>query len=437
MTKDVVKSLIALKQQEIPFKVYPRDEELPINIAKIITVPGVRRCGKSTMMEIAINSLVNNGIDRRRILWIGFDDERLRNLSADNLDIVIAAYMEMFPDIKISDVYMFFDEIQLIDGWEFFVLRVYKSYCKNIYVCGSNATMLSSELKSVLRGYPLEYSVYPLSFSEYCRFKGINTSPVLESDIARLRVAYNEYNSASAFPEIVLSTSQIEQFKMLQSYFDTMILKDLAEHYSVTNIGVLRYFIKRIMDNLSKPTSINAIYNDLKSQGVKISKNELYLWADYACNIFMFIRLPKYTRSLIKENNSLQKYYCIDNGLRNAVLLPQSNDLGKSLENVVMLHLTRNLLPCDKLSYYSGIAECDFVLQRHDSVIELFQVSWSLTDAKTLSREVKGLTEASAATGCNKLTIITTDEERTIVHDGYHISVTPAWKWLLTYHQSM
>lgn len=191
------------------------------------------------------------------------------------------------------------------------------------------------------------------------------------------------------------------------------------------------------MDNLSKPTSINAIYNDLKSQGVKISKNELYLWADYACNIFMFIRLPKYTRSLIKENNSLQKYYCIDNGLRNAVLLPQSNDLGKSLENVVMLHLTRNLLPCDKLSYYSGIAECDFVLQRHDSVIELFQVSWSLTDAKTLSREVKGLTEASAATGCNKLTIITTDEERTIVHDGYHISVTPAWKWLLTYHQSL
>ena len=141
MRKDVIKSLIAIKQSEIPFDVIERDIKLPINRNKIITVPGVRRCGKSTLMEIAINGLVREGVSPRNILWLGFDDERLKNMSSDDLDDVIVSYMEMFPDIPIKDVYMFFDEIQLIKDWEYFVLRVYKSYCKNIYVCGSNARL--------------------------------------------------------------------------------------------------------------------------------------------------------------------------------------------------------------------------------------------------------------------------------------------------------
>ena len=151
MKKDIIKSLIAIRQSEIPFEVIERDIKLPVGRKKIITVPGVRRCGKSTMMEIAINDLVNTGIPKEKILWIGFDDERLVNMSSDELDDVVTAYMEMFPDIPIKDVHMFFDEIQLIKNWEYFVLRVYKSYCKNIYICGSNASMLSSELGSALR----------------------------------------------------------------------------------------------------------------------------------------------------------------------------------------------------------------------------------------------------------------------------------------------
>ena len=173
MRKDIIKSLIAIRQSEIPFDVIERDVKLPINRKKIITIPGVRRCGKSTMLEIAVNNLVREGVPSENILWIGFDDERLINMSSEELDDVIVAYMEMFPDIPIKDVHMFFDEIQLIKDWEYFVLRTYKSYCKNIYICGSNATMLSSELGSALRGYPLEYETYPLSFHEFCRFKGI------------------------------------------------------------------------------------------------------------------------------------------------------------------------------------------------------------------------------------------------------------------------
>lgn len=431
MRKDVIKSLIALRQNDIPFEVIERDVELPINRKKIITVPGVRRCGKSTMMEIAINNLVKEGVPKRNILWIGFDDERLFNMSSDELDDVIVSYMEMFPDVPIKDAYMFFDEIQLIKGWEYFVLRVYKSYCKNIYVCGSNAAMLSSELGSALRGYPLEYEAYPLSFNEFCRFKGIATDIYLEQDRARLKNAFDEYNRASAFPEIVLTPSRSEQLKLLHGYFDTMILRDLAEHYNITNTGVVRYFVKRIMANLTKPTSINAIYNDIKSQGLKVSKDDLYLWADYACNVFMFVRAPRYNRSIVKEHKSLDKFYSIDNGLRSAVLMPQSNDNGKNLENTVFMELYRRRMPSDKISYYQEKAECDFVIQREDCVIQLIQVTWSMANDETCKREIKGLLEASSVTGCDNLLIITDDEENSLEADGKKVNVVPAWKWLL------
>ena len=382
-------------------------------------------------MEIAINNLVKGGVARERILWLGFDDERLRNMVSEELDEVIASYMEMYPDIPIKDVYMFFDEIQLIKDWEYFVLRLYKTYCKNIYVCGSNATMLSTELSSALRGYPLEYETYPLSFNEYCRFKGITTNCFLEQDKARLRNAFEMYNQESAFPEIVLTSSKSEQLKLLHSYFDTMLLKDLAEHYKISNTSVVRYFVKRIMANLTKPTSINGIYKDIKSQGLKVGKDDLYLWANYICDIFMFVRISKYDRSLIKEQKSLDKYYCIDNGLRGAVLMPQSNDNGKNLENTIFMQLNRMKLPSDKIFYYQGDSECDFVIQRGDSVTQLIQVTWNMADENTCEREIKGILEASTATGCDNLLIVTKDEEKIITREGKQINVVSAWKWLL------
>lgn len=430
MRKDIIKSLIAIKQSEIPFNVIERDVKLPVNRKKIITVPGVRRCGKSTLMEIAINTLVEEGVPKEKILWLGFDDERLVSMKAEDLDEVIVSYMEMYPDIPIKDAHIFLDEIQLIEGWEYFVLRVYKSYCKNIFVCGSNATMLSTELASALRGYPLEYETYPLSFNEYCRFKGIDTKSFLEQDKAKVRTAFDAYCcDDSSYPEVVLTSSKSEQIKLLHAYFDTMILKDLAEHYNISNVSMLRYFTKRIMGNLTKPTSINAIYKDIRSQGLKVNKDDLYLWADYVCGIFMFLRISKYDRSLAKEQKSLDKYYCIDNGIRSAVLMPQSGDKGKKFENVIFLELNRRCGSADKIYYYQGTAECDFVLQREETVVELIQATWDLSEPETRQREMTGLLEASKATGCNSLTIITRDEEATLTEKGKTIYVVPAWKF--------
>ena len=429
--KDIIKSLILLKQQEMPFDVIHRDEELPVNRKKIITIPGVRRCGKSTLMMIAINTLIESGVSVQNILWMGFDDERLKKMTSDDLDEVIAAYMELYPGVPIKDVHIFFDEIQIIEGWEYFVLRVYKSYCKNIYICGSNATMLSTELGTALRGYPLEYRAYPLSFNEYCRFNGVNTDSYLEQDRAKVRNAFAWYNRASAFPEVVLTMSETERLQLLNGYFDTMLLKDVAEHYGIANLPVLRYFVKRIMANLTKPTSILSIYNDIKSQGWRINKDELYKWADYVCDVFMFVRIPRYDRSLAKEQKSQKKYYCIDNGLRSAILLPQSDDNGKLLENIVFLHLNRNLKPAERIFYYQESAECDFVVQRNEQVDELIQVTWDMSDDNTREREINGLLEASKVTRCDKLTVVTIEEESSFEKKGKTIRVVPAWKWLL------
>lgn len=421
-----------MRQAEFPTDLIPRNQSLPINSGKIITIPGVRRCGKSSLMEIVINNLLSGGVDRRKILWVSFDDERLVRMNSEDLHQIIEAYREMFPEINIADVYMFFDEIQLINDWEYFVLRLFKHYSKNIYISGSNATMLGSELKSALRGYPLEEPVMPLSFSEYCRFKGIATDSYMEQDLAKLRNAFFKYNNEGGFPEVTIMDNPLLKIKTLQTYFDTMLLKDLGEHYNISNIVVLRYFLKRLMSNITKPTSIRAIHGDIKSRGLKVSKDDLYAWAGHACDIFMFIRVSAYSKSLRKAESAQPKYYCIDNGLRDAVLLPQSEDDGKKLENTVFLHLHRQRSPITNIYYYQGKGECDFVVQQGIEIIQLIQVTWAMTSEGTRKREIDGILEASKITGCDNLLIITSDSSEDIpLDDGRTIHVIPAWQWLM------
>ena len=432
MDKIYIKTQIAMRQAEFPTDLKKRENPLPVNAGKIITVPGVRRCGKSSRMESVVNALLASGVERKRILWMGFDDERLVSMNSDELDRIIEAYREMYPDIELASVYMFFDEIQLIENWEYFIMRLYKHTTKNIYISGSNATMLSSELKSALRGWPVEEETLPLSFREYCDFNGFKTDSWLESDMARLRNAFESYNNDGGFPEVVLTNNSLNKVKILQTYFDTMLLKDLVEHYNLSNIEVLRYFLKRIMANLTKPTSIRAIHGDIKSRGLKVSKDDLYEWANHACDIFMFIRVPNYSKSLQKIESSQPKYYCIDNGLRNAVLLPQSNDEGKKLENTVFLQLYRLRIPIDRIFYYHGKGECDFVIQRGVEIDSLIQVIWNMDDQETRQREINGLIEASDVTGCRNLFIITADTGEEIrLSDNRIINVLPAWRWLL------
>lgn len=429
--KEIFQSIISTMQAEMPFPVIEREMELPVNSGQIVTVSGVRRCGKSSMMKIVSNRLLESGVDRSRILWINFDDERLDGMAPEELDEAIQAYREMCPMQSLSEVYMFFDEIQLVNKWELFVLRLYKTYCKNIYVSGSNARMLSSQLSTALRGWPVEYQAYPLSFAEYLRFCGVSGSVFSEEGKAIHIALSQKYIHASAFPEVVLMEEKSLQIRKVQGYFNTMLFRDLIEHYGLSSPEVVRYFLKRMMVNLSKPTSINALYNDLKSQGRKVDKNRLYDLADKACEIFMFFRVDRWSPSLVKEVSRLPKYYFIDNGMRDAVILPQSDDDGKLLENAVYLQLRRRLDPMQKVTYFNEGVECDFVVQRDEHIEQLIQVCWSLDSDETLRRELRGIKVASDVTGCRNCMIITFDEQRTVDYEGIPVKIVPAWKWLL------
>ena len=384
-------------------------------------------CGKSSLLGLTINRLLKNGVPREQILYVGFDDERFLSMSPDNFDEILQAYREMFPHIAIKDVYMFFDEIQLIEGWELFVLRVYKNYCKHIFVTGSTAKMLSEEMASALRGWPDEYREYPLSFSEYLRFKNIEANRYTEEGKAVLASAFRAYCEEGGFPEVVLATAKSEKIKILQSYFNTMLFRDMMEHYNIgTPSSVVRYFLKRVMNNLTKPTSVNNIYNDIKSQGLKVSKDSLYLWLDYACNIFLLRKVEKYDKSMVKQRSASAKYYVADIALRNAVLLPESEDDGKALENVVYLNLERSLGEEDRVFYYKDSKECDFVVQRGEHVAELIQVCWALNE-ENIEREVGGLLAASSFAGCKKCLIVTFNQQRSLERDSLHIEVKPIW----------
>ena len=429
--KETIKSLIAIKQQEIPVAYNPRDVELPINTKKIITVVGVRRCGKSTLMELSIERLLKAGISPRQIAWIGFDDERFDAMQAADFNSILEAYMEMFPDIPIKDVYFFFDEIQRIKGWELFVLRLFKNYSKHIFISGSNADMLSEELNTALRGWPLEYKEYPLSFKEYCQFTGVPTDSYLEKDLALIRSSFESFVREGGYPEVVLEPSRVMKDKLLQGYFNAMIFRDLVDRYKLSNPERVKYVIKRLMAGMTKPASINAIYNDMRSQGRKVSKDDLYDIADKTCSIFLLYKVTKFDQSFKKETSALPKYYCVDNGLRQSVLLPGKDDDGILFENVVFLHLLRSLPDGHKICYYRGDKECDFVVHNDTTVVELIQVCWDMKEKETRNREMNGIREAASFTGCKKMTIVTREEEEIVPDTFGTVNIVPAWKWFL------
>ena len=429
--KEIIKSLIALKQQEIPVAYYPREVELPIGAKKIITVVGVRRCGKSTLMELCIERLLKAGVSPRQIVWIGFDDERFYGMQTSDFNSILEAFMEMFPDIPVKDAYFFFDEIQRIEGWELFVLRLFKHYCKQIFISGSNADMLSEELNTALRGWPLEYKEYPLSFKEYCQFKNVATDSYLEQDLAKVRMAFDAFVREGGYPEVVLEPSRAMKDKLLQGYFNAMIFRDLIERYNLTNPERIKYLIKRLMAGMTKPASINAIYNDMRSQGRKVTKDDLYDIAEKSCSIFLLYKVTKFDPSFKKGTNALPKYYCVDNGLRQSVLLPDRDDDGILFENAVFLHLLRNLSDGEKICYYMGDKECDFVIQTDTAVKELVQACWDMKDQETRDRELDGIREAATITDCHKMTIVTRDIEEDVHDKAGTIHIVPAWKWFL------
>ena len=206
-TKDLLKSIIrGFHTDALPQGIIKRDIDLPINSGAIISVIGSRRAGKTFLLLATIEQLIAQGTSKEQIVYINFEDERLIDLKASDLDTILQAYRELYPEKSLSEAYIFLDEIQNIDGWEKFVRRIHESITKRVYITGSNSKLLSTEIATALRGRTLSYGVFPLSFLEYLRFRDI---PHDKNDLyapsvhARIMRGLEEYLLYGGFPEVI------------------------------------------------------------------------------------------------------------------------------------------------------------------------------------------------------------------------------------------
>ena len=422
--KQLLKQIIRDFHLSENFDVKPRNIQPPIDTKKIITLIGVRRCGKTSIFYHMINQLIGK-IEKTKILFLNFEDERFE-LNSDELDLILQAYMELYPSYKLSECYFFFDEIQNIPNWEKFIRRMYDTISKNIFITGSNSKLLSSEIATSLRGRTLNFEIFPLSFKEYLSFKDIEVDFYSSKSLAFIKNAQESFLKNGSFPEI-LFLEEIYANKTLQEYFNVLLYKDLAERYNITNTVALKFFLKRIISSSTKQISINKIFNELKSSGIKIGKNTLYEFLEYVQNIYLALTLQKYDNSLINKELGEKKIYSIDIGLNNATEFRFSDDIGKSLENAVFLELKRKEF--DIYYYRTSKSECDFLVFDKNTISDVIQVTFDMSDENTKSKEIKGLIEACKNFDLKSGIIITFDSEDELIENGIKIKIIPFYKW--------
>ena len=403
-------------QKQIPETV-SRDLKLPVNTGKIIALNGVRRCGKTYLMYDTIAGLLKKKVPVRNILFLSFEDERL-NFTSDTFDLILQAYLELYPDIDLGECYFFFDEIQNARGWEQFVRRIYDSVSRNIFISGSNSKMLGSEIAGALRGRTLQYTVYPLSFDEYLRFCRFDKKNKLPSNKALLNNLLKEYLMNGGFPETI-GYDELLRRNTLQEYYQVMLFKDVMERYGITAVSTLKYFVQRLLACVANPFSVNKVYLELKLRGFKISKDYLYNWLDHLESIHFVYSVTRYDTSVVKKEMGEKKIYSIDNGLLNALYYGYTDDRGKLFENMVYLML-RNKYGSN-LYFYKDHKECDFILLDRNHPSMAIQACYSLNDPSTLDREIKGLLAVREHLKIKKLLLVVFEESKMKVPEGINL----------------
>lgn len=424
--KEIFSSIISDFQSKPLPLLWDRELIVPFDTGKIITLSGVRRSGKTFHLFKIIQKLLDKNIPIERIVYVNFEDERL-DISVKDMDDLLQAYQELYPDTDLSEVYFFFDEIQEVEGWEKFVIRVYNTISKHIFVTGSNAKMLSREIATSLRGRTITYQVFPLSFSEYLMIKSPNIKLHTTSGKAKATSVFKKFIKNGGFPEIIGQKSDIRH-KILQEYFNTMVLRDIIERYQINSVKILKYFCKRLIGASGGELSINKIYNELKTLGYKIGKDTLYQYLDYVESVYLVRTIEKHTHSVVKSEMAQKKVYVIDPGIGSALDYKFSGDLGKLLETTVALDLQKKGLD---IAYQSNGFECDFVIRKDGEVQSLIQVAWNIEDESTRYREIKGLVGAAKKYNLKNGIILTMSEKENLVFEDINIHIMPAWEYLI------
>ena len=384
----------------------------PQNDPFIRIITGIRRCGKSTLMDKIRHSNPENHF------FINFDDNRLTGFTAEDFERMYESFYELYDTEKT----WYFDEIQSIEGWEMFIRRLHNQGHK-VYITGSNAGILSAELGTKLTGRYLQSELFPFSFSEYIHFKGVfpGENDVYSSEKAIvLQKLFREYLISGGFPEFLI-TGNVEY---LNNLYENVIYRDVMTRYSIRNSKTLIELIHFLICNVAKETSYNSLKNIFGISNAITVKEYIGYFEDS----YLLFSINKYDFSLKKQIANPKKIYSIDTGLANSVSFQFSENVGRQLENIVFLHLRRSTT---EIYYHKGNFECDFIVTQNKKVIQAIQVCQSLENDLVRNREMAGLIEAMSSYQLTEGLILTEDEEETITHIQGTVRLLPVWKWLL------
>ncbi len=426
--KLVIKEFQELKLPELK----ERDLILPKKTNKIITVSGPRRVGKTYYFYQIIQGL-RKKIDNNRIVYINFEDDRLLPLTVKDLNNLIEAYFELYPENKTKEIYCFFDEIQNIKNWELFIRRIYDKEKVKIFLTGSSSKLLSKEIATSLRGRTLDYQMFPLSFKEFLRFKGVKLDKNFAYSQLRFRIKklFKEYVIFGGFPEVVLEKDNLK-FLVLRNYYNLVIYRDLVERFALRNTSFLKSLTKYLLTNFSAVFSVNAYYQSLE-KSLRPARETVLEYLSYLQEIGLIYLVPVFSHSLKVQQVNPKKNYVIDNGLRNAVSFRFSEDFGRLLENLVFIELKRRN---KEVYYHKQKKECDFVVKDNLKINQAIQVTRNFKKENN-ERELGGLIESMQKYQLKQGLILTQDQEESIVKvkDGkkLRIKVRPIWKWLLDF----
>jgi predicted AAA+ superfamily ATPase len=400
-----------------------RRVKLPWLPRKVDAIVGMRRSGKTWLMFQRMRELVEAGTPREDLLYINFEDERLGEVTAAHLSKIVEAHYRRNPAGRSRPGAMFFDEIQLVTGWERFVRRLVDTETTHICVTGSSAKLLSREIATSLRGRSLTTELFPFSFIETLSYRGVKAEPRPPAQVRSvIEHAADEYLRRGGFPEIQ-TLDEPTRVRVLQDYLDVAILRDLIERHAISNPVVLRRFVRQLMSAPAGLFSVHKLYDDLKSQGLAVSKESLHAWLDHIQDAFVFFSIPLHTNSERVRQTNPRKVYAVDPGLVTACARRGSADTGQLLETAVFVELRRESPELSYLRTKSGY-EVDFVTPSG-----LVQACASIADPATREREVRALREAMADFGHEHATIVTlATEEEIRVAEGT-IRVVPMWRW--------
>ncbi|MGB9895434.1 MAG: ATP-binding protein [Thermoproteota archaeon] len=396
---------------------------------EVIVIKGVRRSGKSSIAYFFIKDLIDSGLDEKKTLFINFEDPRLPAvISLDEVNRIFETYLK---NVDSNPKYVILDEVQYVEAWEKFARFLPEARDVKVIVTGSSSKLMSEEYSTVLTGRHVDIEVFPLSFDEFLKFKNFEIKEKIDMIKERIKIKgfLDEYIEWGGFPEVVLSEGSERKTELLKSYFYDILLKDIVKRYKIKKVVELERLAKFYISNISTIQSFHKLKNLLNLSLDTVERFSRYM---YTARLFLF--LDNFSYSLKEQIRSKKKVYTIDLGFYKLHGFKVSENIGRIIENVVMLHLMRRaeFNPIMKTFYLKiNDYEVDFVIKEGPEVKQLIQVTYVSSRDELNKREIKSLVKASELLNCENLTVITWEYEDKIEAEGKVIKCLPLWKWLL------